>query len=40
MTDIRTEEQVATRVVDRSTFRAELKALRIREKAHTHASPV
>jgi hypothetical protein len=35
MTNIGREELVAPKVVDRSTFQAELDALRIREKAHT-----
>ena len=29
------DELVAPKVVDRSTFKAELDALRVREKAHT-----
>jgi predicted dithiol-disulfide oxidoreductase (DUF899 family) len=36
MKDIRRDEPGAPQVVDRSTFQAELDALRIREKAHTH----
>jgi predicted dithiol-disulfide oxidoreductase (DUF899 family) len=35
MTDIMTEEVGAPNIVDRSTFQAELDALRAREKAHT-----
>jgi predicted dithiol-disulfide oxidoreductase (DUF899 family) len=35
MTDIMKEEPAAPKIVDRSTFQAELEALRIREKAHT-----
>src|SRR3984885_13402681 len=36
MTDIKRDEPGAPHVGDRSTFQAELDALRIREKAHTH----
>jgi predicted dithiol-disulfide oxidoreductase (DUF899 family) len=36
MTDVKTEEPGAPKLVDRSTFQAELDALRVREKAHTH----
>jgi predicted dithiol-disulfide oxidoreductase (DUF899 family) len=36
MTDIVRDEPVAPKIVDRSTFQAELDALRVREKAHTH----
>jgi predicted dithiol-disulfide oxidoreductase (DUF899 family) len=36
MTDIMRDEPDAPQAVDRSTFQAELDALRIREKAHTH----
>src|SRR5499426_4815664 len=35
MTDFMRDELGAPQVVDRSTFQAELDALRIREKAHT-----
>jgi predicted dithiol-disulfide oxidoreductase (DUF899 family) len=35
MTDIMRDELGAPKVVDRSTFQAELDALRVREKAHT-----
>jgi predicted dithiol-disulfide oxidoreductase (DUF899 family) len=35
MTDIVPEELAAPKIVDRSTFQAELDALRLREKAHT-----
>ena len=35
MTDIRRDEFAAPRIVDRSTFQAELDRLRVREKAHT-----
>ena len=35
MTDIVRDELRAPKVVDRSTFQAELDALRVREKAHT-----
>ncbi len=35
MTDIMSDESQAPKVVDRSTFHAELDALRVREKAHT-----
>jgi predicted dithiol-disulfide oxidoreductase (DUF899 family) len=37
MTDIVRDEPGTPKIVDRSTFRAELDALRVREKAHTHA---
>lgn len=37
MNDIMKEDLGAPRVVDRSTFHAELEALRVREKAHTKA---
>jgi predicted dithiol-disulfide oxidoreductase (DUF899 family) len=37
MTDLVTNEPGAPTVVDRSTFQAELDALLVREKAHTHA---
>jgi predicted dithiol-disulfide oxidoreductase (DUF899 family) len=36
MTDIVSDEPAAPKIVDRSTFQAELDALRVREKAHTH----
>src|SRR5690348_10507244 len=36
MRNIATNEVAAPKVVDRSTFQAELDALRVREKAHTH----
>jgi hypothetical protein len=36
MTNILRDELGAPKVVDRSTFQAELDALRVREKAHTH----
>jgi predicted dithiol-disulfide oxidoreductase (DUF899 family) len=36
MTDMTREEFGSPKVVDRATFQAELDALRIREKAHTH----
>jgi len=36
MTDFMKDEPGAPKVVDRSTFHAELEALRVREKAHTH----
>jgi len=36
MTDLSRDEPGAPKVVDRATFQAELDALRIREKAHTH----
>ena len=36
MTNIMRDELAAPRVVDRSTFHAELDALRAREKSHTH----
>ena len=35
MTDLMRDELGAPKVVDRSTFQAELDALRVREKAHT-----
>jgi hypothetical protein len=35
MTDLMKDEPGAPKVVDRSTFQAELDALRVREKAHT-----
>jgi predicted dithiol-disulfide oxidoreductase (DUF899 family) len=35
MTDIMRDELGAPKIVDRSTFQAELDALRVREKAHT-----
>jgi predicted dithiol-disulfide oxidoreductase (DUF899 family) len=35
MTDVTRDESGAPKVVDRSTFQAELDALRLREKAHT-----
>jgi len=35
MTDVTRDELGAPKVVDRSTFHAELDALRVREKAHT-----
>ncbi len=35
MTDLMRDELAAPRIVDRSTFQAELDALRVREKAHT-----
>jgi predicted dithiol-disulfide oxidoreductase (DUF899 family) len=35
MADLMTEKLAAPKVVDRNTFRAELEALRVREKAHT-----
>src|SRR5579871_6190809 len=35
MKDILNDEPAAPKIVDRSTFQAELDALRIREKAHT-----
>ena len=35
MTDIMRDELGAPNIVDRSTFQAELEALRVREKAHT-----
>ena len=35
MNDITTDELAAPKVVDRSTFQAELDALRVREKVHT-----
>src|SRR5579862_2053347 len=36
MADIKKDEAAAPKVVDRDTFHAELEALRVREKAHTH----
>src|ERR1700746_169362 len=36
MKDFKRGELGAPRVVDRATFQAELDALRLREKAHTH----
>ncbi len=36
MKDIVREEIAAPKIVDRSAFHAELEALRVREKAHTH----
>jgi predicted dithiol-disulfide oxidoreductase (DUF899 family) len=38
MKNIMKEETGAPRIVDRSTFQAELDGLRVREKAHTHES--
>jgi predicted dithiol-disulfide oxidoreductase (DUF899 family) len=38
MTDFSRNELGAPTAVDRSTFRAELDALRVREKAHTRES--
>ncbi len=35
MKDIMRDEPGAPKIVDRSTFQAELDALRVREKAHT-----
>jgi predicted dithiol-disulfide oxidoreductase (DUF899 family) len=35
MNDIMRDELGAPKIVDRSTFQAELEALRVREKAHT-----
>ena len=35
MKDIMRDELEAPKIVDRSTFQAELDALRVREKAHT-----
>jgi hypothetical protein len=35
-TDFMKDEPGAPQIVDRSTFQAELDALRVREKAHTH----
>ena len=35
MTDFMRDELGAPKIVDRSTFQAELDALRVREKAHT-----
>jgi predicted dithiol-disulfide oxidoreductase (DUF899 family) len=37
MNDFRRDELAAPKIVDRSTFQAELDALRVREKAHTRA---
>lgn len=37
MNDFMSDELAAPRIVDRSTFQAELDALRVREKAHTRA---
>jgi len=37
MNDIMRNELGAPKIVDRSTFQAELDALRVREKAHTRA---
>ena len=37
MNDLMKDELGAPKVVDRSTFQAELDALRVREKAHTRA---
>src|SRR5690242_18536798 len=37
MTDIMDDDLAAPRIVDRSTFQAELDALRVQEKAHTRA---
>ena len=36
MKDIKRDELGAPKIVDRDTFQAELDALRVREKAHTH----
>ncbi|HEV3185273.1 MAG TPA: DUF899 family protein [Xanthobacteraceae bacterium] len=36
MNDIMREGLGAPKIVDRSTFQAELDGLRVREKAHTH----
>jgi len=36
MTDSIRDQQAAPKIVDRSIFQAELDALRVREKAHTH----
>ncbi len=36
MSDKKTEDPAVPKLVDRSTFQAELDALRVREKAHTH----
>ena len=36
MKDIKRDELGAPKIVDRSTFEAELDALRVRERAHTH----
>ena len=36
MKDIMRDELGVPKIVDRSTFQAELDALRVREKAHTH----
>ena len=35
MQDFKSDELGAPKIVDRSTFQAELDALRVREKAHT-----
>jgi hypothetical protein len=40
MTDSMRDEIGAPKVVDRSTFHAELDALRVREKAHTRETPL
>ena len=41
MKDIMRDELGAPKIVDRSTFQAELDALRVREKAHTEkATPL
>jgi predicted dithiol-disulfide oxidoreductase (DUF899 family) len=36
MTNIMRDKLAAPKIVDRTTFHAELEALRVREKAHTH----
>ena len=36
MTNFMREKPGALKIVDRATFQAELDALRVREKAHTH----
>src|SRR5579872_3298860 len=36
MTDLMRDEPGTPKIVDRATFQAELDALRVREKAHTH----
>ena len=36
MTNIMRDELAAPKIVDRAAFQAELDALRVREKAHTH----
>ena len=36
MSEIASERPTAPKIVDRSTFEAELDVLRVREKAHTH----